>query len=160
MSLGNAETKSLTEMLTSRVRNIEFENAESLDYSLITNYDGQGLCERIKFNPNPCGVTFSHGNSIYHERQYHEEYISNDGEKKRKDNIIREIILPWADSKGWVETKDRLKIDWTLEIKRPKNIEVGRKQSSSSRFTERSRYALMNLLCCCTRPCHKNNSHT
>ena len=153
MSLGNAETKSLTEMLTSRVRNVEFDKAESLDYSLITNYDGQGLCEMIKFMPNPYGVTFSHGNSIYHKYQYDEEY-------KRKENIIKEIILPWADSKGWVETKNRLEIHWTLEIKRPKNIEAGRKQSSSSRFSERCRYALMNFLCCCTRPCHTNNSHT
>ena len=39
-------------MLTSRVRNVEFENAESLDYSPITNYDGQGLCERMWFMPN------------------------------------------------------------------------------------------------------------
>ena len=130
-------------MLTSRVRNIEFLNAESLDYSPITNYDGQGLCERMWFMPNI--------------NEYFQEY--ND-EMKMKENIIKEIILPWADSKGWVETKDRLKIDWTLEIKRPKNINAGRKQSSSSRFTERCRYALMNLLCCCTRPCHKNNSHT
>ena len=79
-------------MLTSRVRNIEFLNAESLDYSPITNYDGQGLCERMWFMPNI--------------NEYFQEY--ND-EMKMKDNIIKEIILPWADSKGWVETKRKRK---------------------------------------------------
>ena len=136
-------------MLTSRVRNIEFLNAESLDYSPITNYDGQGLCERMWFMPNI--------------NEYFQEY--ND-EMKMKDNIIKEIILPWADSKGWVETKEKKRkkgfmiIARAIEIKRPKNIEAGRKQSSSSRFSERCWYALMNFLCCCTRPCHTNNSHT
>merc|ERR1712235_95861 len=92
--------------------------------------------------------------------EYFQEY--ND-EMEMKENIIKEIILPWADSKGWVETKAKKRkkglmiIARAIEIKRLKNIEAGRKQSSSSRFSERCRYALMNFLCCCTRPCHKNN---
>ena len=62
-------------MLTSRVRNIEFLNAESLDYSPITNYNGQGLCERMWFMPNI--------------NEYFQEY--ND-EMKMKENIIKELI--------------------------------------------------------------------
>jgi len=99
ITLINSEIKSLTEMLQSRVRELEFFPCRnlSLEYaSIFDNYDGQGRCERIEF----------------------QGFVS-------RIEVIKENLVPWTDSKGWtMMTKNRSPIigeaemEMILEIKR------------------------------------------
>jgi len=98
-SLTNSEIESLTRMLQSRVRELEFSPCRnlSLEYaSIFDNYDGQGRCERMEFQ----------------------------GFESRIE-VIKENLVPWTDSKGWtMMTKNRSPIigeaemEMILEIKR------------------------------------------
>jgi len=54
LKLNTNETKSLTKMLTKRVRSLECWGV-TLDLSLLANYDGKGECERIWFKSEYLG---------------------------------------------------------------------------------------------------------
>jgi len=122
MDLSNDAAGSLVEMFTSRVAELEICNDfyTTLDTSILTNYDGQGRCEIIRFKT---------GMGEIREFCFDEDEFRNMWklENDEKFDLVKDNLVPWANSKGWAVTCDtydygpwKWDLEYTFEIRRKK----------------------------------------
>jgi len=83
-------SRSMIEMLQSRVKELEFWDVKPFDYSLLATYNGQGDCKRMKFTDTQFGI-----------------------------NVTKENLVPWANSNGWTVTLDE-RINFEIKRTIPK----------------------------------------